>query len=186
MNFFTDTILMMGRKNFSLISGRDKVDSQLESWSDFLKNNAKHPATFDMFRLIEETDGVSLRLRSKAQHQPTFPSSILCLIHTNSNESFCQALERRKRVWWTDFEGLRRALAIGKFQPELVALSGGLLRQNFSPLNQQHQGGKRPHQHPKPPPPPTAADAKVIAGGRKKPKDGPTTASRARITDPPT
>ena len=79
-----------------------------------------------MFLLIEETSGASLRPRAHACNQPTFPSALLRLIQQEFNKIFRQALERRHRVRWSNFEILRRALATGNFRPDLVTLSGGM------------------------------------------------------------
>ena len=80
---------------------------------------------YEIFLLLEETPGVSLRLRGKARQQPTFLTSILRLIQQEFNKNFLQALERRKRVRWPNFENLQRALAAGSVRPDLVALLGG-------------------------------------------------------------
>ena len=64
----------------------------------FLGDNGVHPAPYKMFLLLEETSGVSLRLRAQACQQPTLPAALFHLIHQEFNESFRQALERRQRV----------------------------------------------------------------------------------------
>ena len=83
-------------------------------------------STFEIFLLIEETSGVGPQLLPQARHQPSFPASLLCMIQQGLKESFRQALERRKRVRWPDFESLRQALATVNFRPEFVALQGGI------------------------------------------------------------
>ena len=92
----------------------------------FLGDDGAHPATYEIFLLLEETSGVSPRIRAQARHQPTFPAALLRLIHRVFNESFRQALERRYRVRRPNFESLIRALATGNFRPELVNLPGGM------------------------------------------------------------
>ena len=63
-----------------------------------LGDDGAHPTTYKMFLLLEETSGVSPRIRAQARHQPTFPAALLRLIQQEFNESFCQVLERRHRV----------------------------------------------------------------------------------------
>ena len=79
-----------------------------------------------MILLLGGTAGVSPRLREQAGHQPTFPAALLRLTQKEFNESFRQALERRQRVRWLNFESLRRAIATGIFWPELLTLPGEL------------------------------------------------------------
>ena len=101
----------------------------------FLGNEAKHPATFEMFLLIDEMSDVSLRLRGQARQQSTPPTTFLRLIHQDFDESFHQEIERRQRVWWTYIEGLRKALVTDNFRPKLVSLPGGLAPpERFVPL----------------------------------------------------
>ena len=54
----------MGKQKVSPIAGSDESASQLEAWAGFctmfLVDKAKHPATYKMFLLIEETSGVSM------------------------------------------------------------------------------------------------------------------------------
>ena len=127
---FTDTILLIGEQKVSPITGWDKAASQLETWAVFctvfLGDDSVHPVTFKMFLFLEETSGVIPRLRAQAHQQPTFPTSLLCLIHQEFNKSFRKALERRQRVRWPNFNILSRDLATGNFHPELVALPGWL------------------------------------------------------------
>ena len=120
----------MGNQKVASITGWDKTLSQMEAWSVFctvfLRDDGVHPATYEIFLLLEETAGVIPRLRVQARRQPTFPADLLRQIHKEFNENFCQALERRQRVIWPNFESLRRALATGNFRPELVTLPRGL------------------------------------------------------------
>ena len=72
---------------------------------------------YKMVPLLEETSWVNLRLKSQARHQPTFPAALLRLIQSGFNESFRQALERRKRVRWPKFkspEGLSQPGIFGR------------------------------------------------------------------------
>ena len=72
--------------------------SQLEAWAMFctffLGDNGFHPATYNMFLLLEETSGVRPRLQAQDRQQPTLPAALLRLIQQDFNESFLQALER--------------------------------------------------------------------------------------------
>ena len=127
---FTDTSLLMGNKKVAPIAGWDEALSQLEAWAVFCKvflvANGVQPATYEMFLLLEETAGVRPRLRSQARQQPTPPSALLHLTQQEFNESFCQALERRKRVNRPNFESLQRDLATVNFRPKMVTLPGGM------------------------------------------------------------
>ena len=120
----------MGKKKVAPITGWDEASSQLEAWTVFctvlLVDDGVQPITYDMFLLLEETSEVILRLKAQACQQPNFPVALLRLIQQEFNKSFCQALERQKRVRWLNFEILQRALATGNFWPDLVALPGGL------------------------------------------------------------
>ena len=145
MTSFADTSLLMGNQKVAPITGWEKSASHMKAWAVFctvfLGNKAKHPATFEMFLLINETSGVSLRLRRQARQQSAFPTTLLRLIHQEFDESFHQEMERRQRVWWTYIEGLRQALATGNFRPKLVALPGGLAPpERFVPLPAASRG----------------------------------------------
>ena len=70
----------------------------------FLGDDKVHPTTYKMFLLLEKTSGVIPRMRAQACQKPTFPAALLRLIHQEINESFLQALERRHRVRWPNFE----------------------------------------------------------------------------------
>ena len=102
---FTDTSLLMGKQKVSPIRGWDEAASQLEAWSVFctvfLVNDGVHPATYDIFLLLEEKSGVSLKLRAQARQQPIFPAALLRLTQQEFNERFCQALERQQRALLT-------------------------------------------------------------------------------------
>ena len=96
-----DTSLLLGsRRSPPSLAGTKQY--QLEAWGVFctlfLGDDMVHPTTYEIFLLLEETSVVSLRLRAQARQQPTFPAALLCLIRQESNEIFCQALERRQRV----------------------------------------------------------------------------------------
>ena len=54
----------------------------------FLGDEANNPETFEIFWLIEETEGVSLHLHTQAQQQPAFPATLMRLIQTEFNERF--------------------------------------------------------------------------------------------------
>ena len=103
---FSDTSMMMGKKKVAPITGCDNAASQLETLdvfcTVFLGDDNVHPATYKMFLLLEDTSGIIRRLMEQARYQPTFPAALLCLIHQDFNEIFCQALERRQRVRWTN------------------------------------------------------------------------------------
>ena len=105
----------MENKKVAPTTGWDKVASQIEAWvvfcMVFLGDYGVHPATYEMFLLLEETSGVSLRLRTQARQQPPLPAAILRLIQQKFNKIFHQALERRQRVRWPNFESLQRDLA---------------------------------------------------------------------------
>ena len=104
----------MGNQKVVPIAGWDEAASQIEAWAVFctvfLGDDRVHPDTYDMFLLLEETTGVSLRLRAQARQKPTFPAAILCLIQQKFNKSLRQAL--RQRVRWPNFDSLRRDLMI--------------------------------------------------------------------------
>ena len=130
MTTFADTSLLMGKQKVAPIAGWEESSSQLEAWVVFctvlLGDDGAHPTTYEMFLLLEETSGVSPSIKYQARHQPTFPAALLSLIQEEFNGSSHQALERRQRARRPNFESLRRALATGKFRPELVNLLGGL------------------------------------------------------------
>ena len=79
-----------------------------------------------MFLLLVGIAGVSPRLRAQALHQPTFPAALIRLIQQDFNERFRQALDRRHKVRWSNFDSLQRAIATGNFRPELITLPGRL------------------------------------------------------------
>ena len=64
----------------------------------FLGDAAVHPATYEIFTLMEETAHVGARLRAQTQRQPDSLVALLCLLQMEFNEIFRQALERRQRV----------------------------------------------------------------------------------------
>ena len=100
MTSFTETILLMGNQKVAPIAGWDKAASQLEAWAVlctvFLGDDGVHPATYEMFLLLEETSRVSPRLQEQSCQQPTFPAALLCLIHKEFKEIYRQVLERRQ------------------------------------------------------------------------------------------
>ena len=67
---FTDTSLLMGKKKVAPITGCDEAASQLETWDVFCTvfpgDDSVNLATYKMFLLMEETSGVSPRLRVQA------------------------------------------------------------------------------------------------------------------------
>ena len=81
---FADTSLIMGKQKVSPIADWDEAAYQIEEWAVFctmfLGDEGVNPTTYDMFPLMEETSGVSPRLRAQARHQPTFPATLLLLI----------------------------------------------------------------------------------------------------------
>ena len=68
MTFLANMILLMEKQKFTPIAGWGKASSQLEAWAIFctlfLGDDDAHPATYEIFLLMEETSGVSLRLRA--------------------------------------------------------------------------------------------------------------------------
>ena len=74
---FTDTSLLMGKHKVAPIAVWDKVKSQIEAWAVFftlfLGDDKVHPATYNMFLLLQETPGVRPSLRAQARQKPTFP-----------------------------------------------------------------------------------------------------------------
>ena len=81
LTYFVDMCMLMGKQKVAPIAGWDEVSSQLEAWAVFctvfLGYEGAHPAMYEMFLLLEETSGVSLRLRAHAHHQPTSPTTLL-------------------------------------------------------------------------------------------------------------
>ena len=130
MTSFVDTSLLVGKQKVVPIVSWEEATSQLEAWAVFcmvfLGDKSKHPATYEMLFLIEETSVVSLRMRVQVHQQTTFPASLLCLIKKEFSKRFHQALDRWQMVWWPNFESMRRALVTGNFRPELVALPRGV------------------------------------------------------------
>ena len=108
----------------------------------FLLDNGVHPITYKMLLLLEETSGVSPRLREQAPHQTTFPAALIRLIQQEFNKIFRQALERRHQVRWSNFESLQRDLVTGDFRPKLVALPEEIVPQKRpqpTPVALRHQ-----------------------------------------------
>ena len=69
----------------------------------FIGYGSRHPATYNIFRLVKDTTGIIPRLCAQSRQHPDLSAALLRLIHTEFNERFSEALERRKRVWWTNF-----------------------------------------------------------------------------------
>ena len=92
----------MGKQKVATIVCWDEAEFQLEDWALFcplfLGDNGVHPATYNMFLLLEETSMVSSRLQAQARQQPTFPTALLRFIQQEFNKNFRQALERRHWV----------------------------------------------------------------------------------------
>ena len=99
---FADTSLLMWKQKVAPISVWDKAEVHLEAWAVvctlFLGDNGVHPATYEMFLLLEETSGVRPRLQAQSCRQPTYTTALLCFIQKNFNQSFLQTFERRKQV----------------------------------------------------------------------------------------
>ena len=112
------------------MTGWYEAASQLEAWAVIctmlLREVKSHPASFKMVTLIEDKASVGPCLWSQDCHNPAFPATILRLLQMEFNNSFCQALERRQRVRWPNFQQLRRSLTTGNFRPEIVAIMGAL------------------------------------------------------------
>ena len=102
MTSFAETSMLMGKQKVAPIAVWDKAESQIEACAMFLSlflgDDGVHPATYDIFLLLEERSRVSPRLQVQTRKQPNLPSTLLCLIHQDFNESFLQALERRQQV----------------------------------------------------------------------------------------
>ena len=64
----------------------------------FLGDDGVNPTTYKMLLLLEETSGVSPRLRAQARQLPNVPAALLRLIQQEFNQSFLQTLERRQWV----------------------------------------------------------------------------------------
>ena len=115
------------------MTSSEATENQLESWGVFchvfLSNASVHPATYEVCTLIKETAYIGARLQDHTQSQPSLPVALLRLLQTEFNKSFRQALERRYRVCWTDFERLRRELVTGNFHPENITLPGAFTTQ---------------------------------------------------------
>ena len=66
--YFTDTSLIMGKQKVDPTAGWDQAASQLEAWTvfctEFLGDYGVHLAKYEMFFLLEEISGVSLRLQA--------------------------------------------------------------------------------------------------------------------------
>ena len=95
----------------------------------FLGNVSVHPATYEVCILVEETAYAIAIPQAQTQWQPALTVALLCLLQTDLNESFRQALERHQQVRWTDFERLRQNLATGKFRSHSIALPGAFTPQ---------------------------------------------------------
>ena len=107
LNYFAEKIMLMKKQKVNPTAGWDKAVSQLEAWSVFytfsLGDDIGHPATYEMFFLVEEKIGVCTQLRAQYCQKPTVPAALLCLIRQEFNESFWQALERWQRFRWQKF-----------------------------------------------------------------------------------
>ena len=76
LNSFVGTIQLMVNQMVVPVAGQDMAVSQLKAWAIFcavfLGDDIVHPTTYKMFLLLEETSGVSPRLRAQARQKPTF------------------------------------------------------------------------------------------------------------------
>ena len=74
----------MEKQKVAPIAGLDESVSQPKACDVFcmlfLGDDGVHPATYEMFLLLEETSRVILRLRAQACQQLTFPTALLRLI----------------------------------------------------------------------------------------------------------
>ena len=131
LTYFSNTRLLLGCQIAAPVESWDKSASQIKAWevfyAVFLVMADTHPYNAKMIALVKETTCVCLCLCAECHLQPILFVNLLCLIHTEYNESFHQALEQRLRVAWTDFDGLERELATGNFSPEMVIMPGFLL-----------------------------------------------------------
>ena len=66
--------LMMGKQKVTPIAGWNEAASQIEAWAVFckvfLRDDGVHPTMYEMLLLLEETSGVSPRLRVQARQHP--------------------------------------------------------------------------------------------------------------------
>ena len=53
-----------------------------------LRDDRVHPATYEMFLLLEETAGFIQGMRVQARQEPTFPAALLRIIQKEFNERF--------------------------------------------------------------------------------------------------
>ena len=72
-------------------------------------------------------------VRDQIRHQPSLPAALLCLIQTELNKNLLQALKRRNRVCWADFDSIRRALVTSNFFLEIVMIPGALVQPQTAP-----------------------------------------------------
>ena len=187
---FADTSLLMGKQKVYPIAGWDEAASQLEAWAVFcmvfLGGDGVHLTTYDMFLLVEETSGVSLRMQAQACQHPTFPVALLFLIHQEFNGSFRKVLERWQRLRWPNFVSLRRTLAKGNFRTELVYLPGGIAPPEQPPpffRSAPTTGdGSTPERYRQPPTSP-GAEPPTQPGGGEESTPRPSTADRARFPE---
>ena len=105
---FSNTGTLIGRQKVVTVSRWNANLNQMKHWTIlcafFLGGISIHPDTYDMEVMIDEAYSVGPRIHTQSQRYPYFPASPLHLICMEYNESFCQGLERRWRVWWTNFE----------------------------------------------------------------------------------
>ena len=121
LTYFSNTRLLLGCQIAAPVESWDKSASQIKAWevfyAVFLVMADTHPYNAKMIALVKETTCVCLCLCAECHLQPILFVKLLCLFHTEYNESFYQALEQQFRVAWTDFDGLKRELATGNFRP---------------------------------------------------------------------
>ena len=84
--------------------------------------------------LVKETTCILARLSGQFCRQTILPVTLLQLLQMEYTDILQHVLERRHRVEWLDFDGLKRALATGDFLPETVTIPGYL----FLAKNRSH------------------------------------------------
>ena len=84
-----------------------------------------HPAVHELSVLVEAAEEVSTRICAQSQHQPGMPAALICLVHTEFNESFRQVFMIPLPVRWPHFAPLVRTLTTGHFRANSVSMTGG-------------------------------------------------------------
>ena len=95
---FADTSLFPAKKRVELVTSWEMAENQIESWGMFyhvlLVDADIHPTTYEICNLIKENSYARERIWAQIHRQTKFPVGLLCLLQTEFNESFRQALEQ--------------------------------------------------------------------------------------------